>query len=288
MIGYTTGVFDVFHIGHLNILRRSKEYCDYLIVGVSTDELVREHKKKKPIIPYTERKEIICSLSFVDEVVPQENYDKVAAWNKYKFNKIFVGDDWKGSERWISVEKEFNKLNVDVVYFPYTKNTSSSMLGKVLKNLYSNVEKSAHETTDYLEHNNKLFSVILRQNFKKDGIEFFTPDDFSQQLAYMKRPEGYSIPPHVHNPVLREVQFTQETLFIKSGKVRVDFYDDNKQYLESCILNQGDVILLATGGHGFEMLEESEIIEVKQGPYAGDQDKTRFEGVSNDKIKIKD
>ena len=139
-----------------------------------------------------------------------------------------------------------------------------------------------------IEHNGRLFAIIIRRQFKKDGIEFVTPDEFSQQLAYMKRSEGYSIPPHVHNPVPREVQFTQETLFIKSGKVRVDFYDDNKQYLESWILNQGDVILLATGGHGFEMLEKSEIIEVKQGPYAGEQDKTRFESVSGDDIKIKD
>ena len=276
VVGYTTGVFDFFHIGHLNILRRSKACCDYLIVGVSTDELVREHKKKEPIIPYTERKEIICALSFVDEVVPQENYDKVAVWNKYKFNKMFVGDDWKGSERWISLEKEFSKLHVDVVYFPYTKDTSSSMLRKVLENLYGNEDKSVCETVKYLKHNNKLLSAIIPQNFEKNGIDFFTPDDFSQQLAYMKRPNGYSIPPHVHNSVPREVHFTQETLFIKSGKVRVDFYDDNKQYLGSRILHHGDVILLATGGHGFEMLEESEIIEVKQGPYAGEQDKTRF------------
>lgn len=135
-------------------------------------------------------------------------------------------------------------------------------------------------------YSGKVVAVIIRTQFQKDGIEFFTPDDFSQQLAYMKRPEGYSIPPHVHNSVQREVQFTQETLFIKSGKVRVDFYDDNKQYLESRILHQGDVILLATGGHGFEMLEESEIIEVKQGPYAGDKDKTRFDCVKESEIKI--
>lgn len=139
-----------------------------------------------------------------------------------------------------------------------------------------------------IKHNGKLLTIIIRTQFKKDGIEFFTPDDFSQQLAYMKRPEGYAISPHVHNVVPREVQLTQEVLFIKSGKVRVDFYDNQQKYLESRILNPGDVILLAHGGHGFVMLEESEIIEVKQGPYAGEQDKTRFEGVSSDKIKIKD
>jgi len=139
-----------------------------------------------------------------------------------------------------------------------------------------------------IKHNGKLLAIIVRTQFKKDGIEFFTPNDFSQQLAYMKRPIGYFIAPHVHNAVSREVQFTQEVLFIKSGKVRVDFYDDQQNYLESRILHAGDVILLAHGGHGFEMLEESEMVEAKQGPYAGDKDKTRFEGVSGDKVKIKD
>lgn len=136
-------------------------------------------------------------------------------------------------------------------------------------------------------NNNKLLSVIIRRNFEKSGIEFFTPDDFSQQLAYMKRPKNYVIPPHVHNPVVREVQLTQEVLLIKSGKVRVDFYDDDKNYLESTILEAGDVILLAHGGHGFEMIEESEIIEVKQGPYAGEMDKVRFDPIPHDQVEIK-
>lgn len=138
-----------------------------------------------------------------------------------------------------------------------------------------------------ITHNDKLLSIIIRRDFEKNGIEFFTPDDFSQQLAYMKRPKDYIIPPHVHNAVAREVQFTKEVLFIKSGKVRVDFYDDDKNYLESTILETGDVILLAYGGHGFEMIEESEMIEVKQGPYAGEMDKVRFEPVEKEKIIIK-
>ena len=137
-------------------------------------------------------------------------------------------------------------------------------------------------------HNSQLLSIIIRRNFEKNGIEFFTPDDFSQQLAYMKRPKDYVIPPHVHNPVLREVRLTQEVLFIKSGKVRVDFYDDDKNYLESTTVEAGDVILLAHGGHGFEMLEESEIIEVKQGPYAGEMDKVRFEPICKTQIKVID
>ena len=130
-------------------------------------------------------------------------------------------------------------------------------------------------------------AVILRANYQAEGIQFFTPNDFSQQLGYMNRPQGYVIPPHVHNPVAREVQFTKEVLFIRSGKVRVDFYDDNQNYLESRILNQGDIVLLAFGGHGFEMLEASEIVEVKQGPYAGDQDKTRFEPVDAKVLRMR-
>ncbi len=133
---------------------------------------------------------------------------------------------------------------------------------------------------------NRELAIILPASFRSEGIKFFTPNDFSQQLGYMNRPDGYVISPHVHNPVVREVQYTKEVLFIKSGKVRADFYDDDQNYLESHILYQGDVILLAFGGHGFEMLEPSEMIEVKQGPYAGDEDKTRFESVSVDKLNI--
>ncbi|KIA95102.1 hypothetical protein OC25_07110 [Pedobacter kyungheensis] len=134
-------------------------------------------------------------------------------------------------------------------------------------------------------HQSKLLAVIVRAQFKKDGIEFFTPGDFSQQLGYMNRPKGYIIAPHVHNLVERKVTLTQEVLYIKSGKVRVDFYDDERNYLESRIVNTGDVILLAAGGHGFEMLESSEMIEIKQGPYCGDEDKVRFDHKPN-KINI--
>ena len=128
-------------------------------------------------------------------------------------------------------------------------------------------------------NNGLILSMIIRANFCKEGIDFFTPDDFSQQLGYMNRPKGYLIEPHVHNTIKREVFLTQELLFIKSGKVRIDFYDENKVYLESKIVVNGDVIILAYGGHGFYMLEQSEIIEVKQGPYCGDSDKTRFKSL---------
>lgn len=139
-----------------------------------------------------------------------------------------------------------------------------------------------------VKKDNQILAIILGVDFSSPGIHFFTPNEFSQQLGYMKRPEGYTIDPHVHNPVAREVVWTQEVLFIKSGKVRVDFYDEERTYLESRVLCQGDVILLASGGHGFEMLEESEIIEVKQGPYCGDQDKTRFEPVAKEALRIHD
>ena len=137
-----------------------------------------------------------------------------------------------------------------------------------------------------ITHNNKLLSIIIRSDYHSTGIEFFTPNDYSQQLAYMNREEGYTILPHLHNTVQRTVHVTQEILYIKSGKVRVDFYDNNKVYLESKILKKGDVILLAYGGHGFQMLETSEIIEVKQGPYVGDSDKTRFNPVNSENIQI--
>lgn len=137
-----------------------------------------------------------------------------------------------------------------------------------------------------IAHAGRTIAILLRAGYQSHGIQFFTPDDFSQQLAYMNRPAGHVIPPHTHNPVPREVQFTKEVLFIKSGKVRVDFYDDDRTYLDSRILGQGDVLLLAYGGHGFQMLEASEIIEVKQGPYAGEADKTRFEGITADQARI--
>jgi hypothetical protein len=139
-----------------------------------------------------------------------------------------------------------------------------------------------------IEHDGRMLAFILRREFSAEGICFFTPNEFSQQLGYMNRPRGYAIPPHVHNPVAREVQYTKEVLLIKSGRVRVDFYDDNQNYLKSTILNSGDIVLLAFGGHGFEMLEASEIIEVKQGPYAGDADKTRFQAIAPNHVRIQD
>lgn len=131
-VGYTTGVFDLFHIGHLNILRKAKDLCEYLIVGVTTDEEVLRIKKRKPIIPYEERFEIVKSIQYVDKVVVEANVDKLIAWEKYKFDVIFKGDDWKGTFKWNVYESEFAIRNVQVVYFSYTKGTSSTELSEFL------------------------------------------------------------------------------------------------------------------------------------------------------------
>jgi len=139
---------------------------------------------------------------------------------------------------------------------------------------------------DRIVHDGELLALIVSHRFSEPGVHFFTPDDLSQQLAYMRHPAGKQILPHVHNPVQREVIFTQEVLFIRKGRLRVDFYDNHRNYLESRILEAGDTILLTTGGHGFEVLEEVQILEVKQGPYAGEHDKTRFDAVDCKLLKI--
>ena len=139
-IGYTTGVFDLFHIGHLNILKRARLECDYLIVGITTDELAMSIKGEKPFIPFEERMEIVESIKFVDEVVPQISYNKMEAWNKLKFDRMFVGDDWKGTKEWIQIEKDFGKYNVEIIYFSYTTHTSSTILRDVLKKVRKNNE----------------------------------------------------------------------------------------------------------------------------------------------------
>jgi glycerol-3-phosphate cytidylyltransferase len=139
-IGYTTGVFDMFHVGHLNILRRAKEQCEYLIVGVSTDELVTTYKHKAPVIPFEERKEIVGAIKYVDEVVTQENMNKMEAWDKYHFDVMFVGDDWYNTDKWNAYEAQFNEVGVKIVYFPYYKGTSSTLINETLQKLRNEKE----------------------------------------------------------------------------------------------------------------------------------------------------
>ena len=132
IIGYTTGVFDLFHVGHLNILKRAREQCDFLIVGVSTDELVEQYKNKRPVICYEERVAIVEAIRYVDKVVPQTSRDKFAAWEEHRFDRMFVGDDWKGTPLWLELEEKFRPLGVEIVYFPYTKGISSTFLKQTL------------------------------------------------------------------------------------------------------------------------------------------------------------
>ena len=139
---------------------------------------------------------------------------------------------------------------------------------------------------EHVTFNGIQFALIVRSSFREPGIHFFTPNDFSQQLAAMRHPAGHVIAPHVHNPVPREVHYTHEVLFLRRGRLRVDFYADAGSYLESRELGAGDVILLSAGGHGFEVLEEVEMIEVKQGPYAGVADKMRFPGIGADQVRV--
>ncbi len=134
VIGYTTGVFDLFHIGHLNLLKNAKSLCDKLIVGVTTDKLVG-YKLKKAVIPFSERLEIVGSIKYVDMAIPQESMDKMAAWKKLKFDVVFVGDDWYQTEKWREIENDFRKIGVKVVYFPYTKGTTSTLINSVLLKL---------------------------------------------------------------------------------------------------------------------------------------------------------
>lgn len=132
-IGYTTGVFDLFHIGHLNILRRAKEQCEHLIVGVSTDEVVQTYKNKKPVIPFSERYEIVSAIKYVDEVVPQTSMDKMEAYHKYKFNALFHGSDWQGSDMYNKIIAEFQAVGVDVVFLPHTDGISSTDIKKSIE-----------------------------------------------------------------------------------------------------------------------------------------------------------
>ena len=137
---------------------------------------------------------------------------------------------------------------------------------------------------EYVKNRKKLLATIIRNNYTSAGIDFITPAEYSQQVAYMHHQTGKVIDEHVHNPVHRSIVMTQEVLFIKKGKLRVDFYDDDEQYIESRILEAGDVILLVSGGHGFTVIEEVEMIEVKQGPYSGDEDKKRFPGIGDNEV----
>ena len=140
-IGYTTGVFDLFHIGHLNLLKNAKGLCDKLIVGVTTDELV-SYKNKKAVIPFEERIEIVRNIQFVDAVIPQDSMDKLEMWHKIKFDVMFVGDDWYNTDKWKDLEDKLKALGVKIIYFPYTKGTSSTLINSVLNDLRDDIKEA--------------------------------------------------------------------------------------------------------------------------------------------------
>ena len=140
-VGYTTGVFDMFHIGHLNILERAKEQCEYLIVGVSTDDLVKTYKHKTPIIPFEERIKIVKAIRYVDEVVPQMTMDKMAAWKEHHFDAMFHGSDWKGSDMYKEIETKLKEVGCDLVFLPHTDGTSSTILTNALQKIIDNSKK---------------------------------------------------------------------------------------------------------------------------------------------------
>lgn len=132
VIGFTAGTFDMFHVGHLNLLRNAKNHCDYLVVGVNTNQLVKQYKKKEAIVPLDERMEIVAAIRYTDEVITIDSLDKRISWEKIHYQKLFIGDDWKGSERWMKTEKEMREFGVEVCYLPYTRETCSTMLREKL------------------------------------------------------------------------------------------------------------------------------------------------------------
>lgn len=271
VIGYACGVFDLFHIGHVRLIEKAKAQCDYLIIGLSTDELARS-KGKAPFYCYEDRKEILLSNKFVDEVIEQTDFDKYKAWENIKYDKLFVGDDWKGHKKWIEYERKLAKHNSKVVYFSYTNQISSS---SIRKSVSPNKKMKNNKFFKEFFMDNNLHAVLLKSDFSGEEIEFLTDEILEMQLGYMIREKGYIIPPHQHKKYQRNIFSTCETIFLKSGHIKVKLYS-NKIQFEELEMKPGDFLLLVSGGHSFEFIEKSEIIEVKQGPYVGNLDKERF------------
>src|SRR3989344_3458303 len=149
VIAYTAGVFDLFHIGHVNLLRNAKSVCDYLIVAVSTDEHVKNYKNKTPVIPYEHRIEVIKSCKYADAIIPQDNGDRMDAWRKLKFDIMIVGDDWYDTEKWHEYERQLKEVGVRIIYFPYTKNISSTMINKILEEKRQELDKKEKDVEDF-------------------------------------------------------------------------------------------------------------------------------------------
>ena len=163
VIAYTAGVFDLFHIGHVNLLRNAKSVCDYLIVAVSTDEHVKNYKNKTPVIPYEHRVEVVKSCKYADAIVPQDNGDRMDAWRKLKFDIMIVGDDWYGTEKWHEYERQLKEVGVRIIYFPYTKNISSTMINKILEEKRQELDKKEKDVEDFKKNLDE--SVLKKENY---------------------------------------------------------------------------------------------------------------------------
>ena len=140
---------------------------------------------------------------------------------------------------------------------------------------------------EVIKHNNILLGMIIRKSDEKEGVNFFTPDEFQQQIGILKLPQDHRFQPHIHNKIKREIFYTYETLVIRKGKLRVDFYDTEQNYLFSDVVSTGDILMLAEGGHGFKVLEEIDFVEIKQGPFLGEKDKFKFDMLSDSSVKLR-
>ena len=272
--GYACGVFDLYHAGHARLIGNARAFCDHLVIGLSTDELASS-KNKTPIYSYEDRREILLSIKGVDAVIPQTSYDKYEAWKRINHDRLFVGDDWFGDDKWNEYGEKLGAQGVDIIYLPYTTRISSTSVRACLEqeNLIPN---HGSESFEEIYHNDMLLACVLRAGFSADGIKFLTSDNLEMQLGYMRHSKGHMIEPHVHKKFARHISGTCETLLVRSGEVKATIFSADKVPVQNLILQNGDILLLVAGGHSFEFLTDSEMIEIKQGPYAGDNDKTRF------------
>ena len=218
---------------------------------------------------------VLLSIKGVDAVIPQTSYDKYEAWKRINYDRLFVGDDWFGDSKWIEYEEKLGAHGVDVIYLPYTTRISSTSVRAHLEQ--ANISPTpGSDLFEEIYYNEQLLACVLRVGYSADGIKFLTPEKLEMQLGYMRHGKGHTIEPHVHKKFAREILGTCETLFIKSGLVKAQIFSSDKIPVRDLTLQTGDILLLIAGGHSFEFLADSELIEVKQGPYAGDNDKTRF------------
>ncbi len=216
IIGYTTGVFDMFHIGHLNILRKAKEQCDFLIVGVSTDELVLMEKHKTPVIAFSERAEIVKAIRYVDQVIPQVDKNKISAWENLHFDKMFVGSDWHGTEQWKKFEEDFAPRGVEIVYLPHTDGISSSQLTAFIKKELdkANTIRGGYKNIGYTTGVFDMFHIghlnILRK--AKEQCDFLIAGVSTDELVMDYKHKKPVIPFEERIEIVRAIRYVDKTI----------------------------------------------------------------------------